>query len=576
MKRFFSHSNQLASLSANGRSGFRGKNKIILTAEEKKRRKNDRLLLILSGVLLGLSFPPFPFPFQLLMFFALVPYFIVIERKKTLAEINRSTYLAFFFFNLITIYWVGSWQKGTDPFLMIAGGTLLFFNPLLFLIPSTLFYFARRSFNEKFALLAFPFFWITYEYVYMLTDISFPWLTLGSGLSHFTVFIQVADVIGSVGISVVVIYLNILFYKAFINYKTSPKKFAADAAGIIIIFAIVIFYGSYRLSTFKVSGHKIKVGLIQPNLDPWKKWEDNHPEEATELYLKLSREAVQQGAHFIVWPETALGPVYLMSPAYYSIKDSIYKFLEGTNSFLFTGMPDVHYYQSDEKIPSDAKYSKIGEFYYSIYNGILLLSPYTTKVERYGKMKLVPFGEKVPFVDALPFLGKFFKWGVGISSWNVGRDTSVFSVPLRTDDFSKADTLKVNGLVCYESVYPYFVTNFIRKGADLIAVVTNDSWYGKSSGPYQHKEIAVLRAVENRKSVIRAANGGISCIIDPLGRTLKETKLFTRTVLVGSVPIQEGETFFSKHPMIIPYFASYLSLSVFLYFLILKFRKKLR
>ncbi len=554
---------------------FFRKNKIILTTEEKKERQRNRLLLILSGVLLGISFPPFPFPFQLLMFFALVPYFIVIEKKKTLAEINRSTYLTFFFFNLITVYWVGSWQKGTDPFLMIAGGTLLFFNPLLFLIPSTLFYIARRSFNEKFALLAFPFFWITYEYVYMLTDISFPWLTLGSGLSHFTIFIQLADVIGAIGISVIVIYLNILFYKAFINYKISPKKFTSYAAGIIIIFAIVIFYGSYRLSTFKVSGHKIKVALIQPNLDPWEKWEDNHPEEVTELYLKLSREAVEQGAHFIVWPETAL-PVYLMSPAYYSTKDSIYKFLQETNSYLLTGMPDIHYYQGNEKILSDAKYSKIGDFYYSTYNGILLLSPYTRSVQRYGKMKLVPFGEKVPFSDQLPFLGKFFKWGVGISGWNVGRDTSVFIVPLKPGNSSGIDTLKVNGLVCYESVYPYFVTSFIRKGAELITIVTNDSWYGRSSGPYQHKEIAVLRAIENRKSVIRAANGGISCIINPLGQTLKETNLFTRTILVGDVPIQKGETFFSAHPMIIPYFASYLSLSVFLFFLILKFRKKLK
>jgi len=206
-----------------------------------------------------------------------------------------------------------------------------------------------------------------------------------------------------------------------------------------------------------------------------------------------------------------------------------------------------------------------------------LLSPNTRKIERYGKMKLVPFGEKVPFSEQLPFLGKLFSWGVGISGWNVGRDTVVFNVPLKVKTGSSEEKypLKVNGLVCYESVYPYFVTQFVKKGTDLITVVTNDSWYGKSSGPYQHKEIAVLRAIENRKSVIRDANGGISCIIDPLGRTLKETELFTRTELTGDVPVQEGKTFFSQYPMIIPKFASYLSLCIFLFFLILKFRKKL-
>lgn len=552
------------------------KNKVQLTVDEKKRLTRHRLLLILSGVMLGLSFPPFPFPFQLIMFVGLVPYLIVLEQKKTLAEISRATYLAFFVFSVITVYWVGSWQKGTDPFLMIAGGALLFFNPLLFLIPSTLYYLAKRSFNGPFALLAFPFFWITYEYFYMLTDISFPWLTLGSGMSHFTIFIQVADLIGAVGLSVIIVYINILVYKSYQSFVNKNNGYGIYAAGIILIFFAVLYYGSFRLSTFKVSQNKVRVGLIQPNLDPWNKWELSSLDETLNLYLSLSKKAVKNGAELIVWPETAL-PVYLMSPAYYPEKDSIYSFLKENKVHLLTGMPDIKYYQTNEKIPPDAKYSKAGGFYYSIYNGILLLSPDTRKVERYGKMKLVPFGEKVPFSEHIPFLGRLFSWGVGISGWNVGRDTVVFNVPMKIKSGTRDENydLKINGLVCYESVYPYFVTGFVKKGTDLITVVTNDSWYGKSSGPYQHKEIAVLRAVENRKSVIRAANGGISCIIDPLGRTLAETRLFTRTELTGNVPVQEGSTFFSKYPMILPTFASYLSICVFLFFLILKFRKKL-
>ncbi len=532
---------------------------------------------MLSGILLGISFPPFPFPCQLFMFIAFVPYLYVIEEKKTLAEINRATYLAFFIFCLITIYWVGSWQKGADPFLMIAGGTLLFFNPLLFLIPSTLYYLARRSLGSVTALMFFPFFWITYEYLYMLTDISFPWLTLGSGLSRFTIFIQIADIIGAVGISVIVVYTNILFYKAYLKFKVSPKSFAFYVAAIVLIFALVLFYGNYKLSTFKISNNKVRVGLVQPNIDPWDKWQQNNLDESLQEYLSLSREATERGANLILWPETAL-PVYLTTMAYLSEKDSIYNFLHSTDSYLLTGMPDIHYYRSNEKIPDDAKFSSQGDFYYSIYNGVLLLSPYSMNIEKYGKMKLVPFGEKVPFSEQLPFLAKIFSWGVGISGWNVGRDTTVFNltINIKKDSTTINYPLKINSLVCYESVYPYFVTNFIRKGADLITVVTNDSWYGKSSGPYQHKEIAVLRAIENRKSVIRDANGGISCIIDPLGRTLKQSKLFTRMVLVGDVPIQEGETFFTKNPMIIPFFAVFLSLAVFLYFLILKFRKKLK
>jgi apolipoprotein N-acyltransferase len=553
------------------------KNRIPLSTEEKKERNSQRLLLMLSGLLLGISFPPFPFPCQLFMFVALVPYFYVIEKKKTLAEINRATYLTFFVFCLITIYWVGSWQKGTDPYLMIAGGTLLFFNPLLFLIPSTLYYMARRSLGLNFALFVFPLFWITYEYLYMLTDISFPWLTLGSGLSQFIPFIQIADIIGAVGISLVVIYINILFYKAFVKFRISDKSYFYYLVGALTIFAAILLYGYFRLLTFKVSDTRVRVGLVQPNIDPWDKWENNNIDESLHEYLTLSREATNKGAILILWPETALN-AYLTTMRYLPERDSIYNFIRSKDAYLLTGMPDVQFYNSLQKIPKDAKYDKVGDFYYSIYNGVLLFSPYNLEIQRYGKMKLVPFGEKVPFSDQFPFLAKFFGWSVGISGWNVGRDTTIFkfNILVQKDSSQIKYDLKINSLVCYESVYPYFVTDFVRKGADLITIVTNDSWYGKSSGPYQHEEIAVLRAIENRKSVVQDANGGISCIINPLGRTLSETKLFTKTVLVGDVPIQEGETFFTKHPMIVPYVASYFSLIIVIFFIVTKIRKRLK
>ena len=179
-------------------------------------------------------------------------------------------------------------------------------------------------------------------------------------------------------------------------------------------------------------------------------------------------------------------------------------------------------------------------------------------------MMLVPFGEKVPFVEELPFLGDLIKWQVGISSWNVGKKQVV----------EKMNNVTVGGIICIESIYPDFVAGFVQKGAELIAVVTNDSWYGYSSGPFQHKEISVLRAVENRRTVVRAANGGISCIIDPTGRTVESTKLFTKTFLVVDAPINNEETFYTAHPLIIPLFASSVSVVVIIFFYINKISKK--
>jgi apolipoprotein N-acyltransferase len=555
------------------------KNRETLTPEQKKIKNKERILLVLSGILLGISFPPFPFPFQIFMSVGLVPYFYVIEKKSSLIEINRASYLAFFVFGLITLYWVGSWQKDADPFLIISGILLVFVNPLFFLIPSTLLYFSRRILPVRIGLYFFPLFWVTYEYAYMITDLSFPWLTLGNGLSHFTAFIQIADIIGALGLSLVVVLLNVLLYKFYINFKDRRKLSYYNLCGMILIYSLILLYGFIKINNYKISNRKIKAGLIQPNINPWEKWNTGSLTDITKLYLNLSRKAINQGAELIVWPETAI-PVFLLSGGYTETLDSIYNFVSQNKVYLLTGMPDIRYYNKQSKKPGDVKRSgNLG--YYATYNGIILFSPDTRSVQRYGKMKLVPFGERVPFVDQLPFLGNIIKWGVGITGWNVGKDTILFKVideklkHLQNLSY-RSDTLKIDGLVCYESIYPILVSEFVRRGAEFITVVTNDSWYGNSSGPYQHKEISVLRAVENRRSVIRAANGGISCIINPVGVTKIHTQMFTRTFLVGDVPIQDDETFFTKHAYLVPVLSSVFSIWIIGLFLLFKMKEKFK
>jgi apolipoprotein N-acyltransferase len=231
-----------------------------------------------------------------------------------------------------------------------------------------------------------------------------------------------------------------------------------------------------------------------------------------------------------------------------------------------TGMPDVNFYFDLNNAPNDAKKLKSGDAAYTSYNSILLFSPITLEVQKYQKNLLVPFGEHVPFVEHFPFLGNLIRWQVGISSWNVGKEQNVFDL----------SAIKVGGIICIESIYPDYVAKFVQKGADFIAVVTNDSWYGYSSGPFQHKEISVLRAIENRRSVVRAANGGISCVIDPFGRTLKKTNLFEKTILVASVPIYSEKTFYTKYPLLIPYFVVLVTLIVLISVLIFSLKIKIR
>jgi apolipoprotein N-acyltransferase len=294
-----------------------------------------------------------------------------------------------------------------------------------------------------------------------------------------------------------------------------------------------------------------KFGVIQPNLNPWKKWEAGNLDEQLDIYLDMSKEAVEQEVDMIIWPETAL-PVYLLSGNYSKAVGKIKNFVDTNKVNLLTGMPDVKFYFDSTKAPWDAKKTKTSNIYYTSFNSVLFFQPDIFDVQRYGKIKLVPFSEKVPFVEYIPILGDLIKWNVGISSWNTGRDTVVFSVDNSPGFMNRGDTLKIAGVVCIESIYPDFIASFVQKGANLIVVVTNDSWYENTGGPDQHKEISVLRAVENRRSLIRAANGGISCFIDPVGRTYSDTEIGTKRVLVDRASILDQKTFYTAYPLLIP------------------------
>ena len=328
---------------------FLRKNKIPKSPEEKKKLRNDRLLLVLSGVLIGISFSPFPFPFTLLLFVGFIPFLFVLERRKTLAEINRAEFLMTFVLCLITVYWVGSWQTEADPFLMMGGGALLLALPCVMFIPSTLYYLSIKVFKPQVAFWLFPLFWVTAEYLLTLTDLKFPWIVMGNGLAKFTIFIQAADIIGTFGLSLVVLYINLLLYKSFLNYR-EKKKISFHFILAASIFLLFITYGVFKTSTFEPADKKIKVGIIQPNLNPWKKWETGNLMQMVHNYLELSQKAVDGGAQIILWPETAL-PVYLMTSSYVREIDTIYKFLDENDVPLLTGMPHIKFYFDSSKAP---------------------------------------------------------------------------------------------------------------------------------------------------------------------------------------------------------------------------------
>ena len=285
----------------------------VLTPEERKKRKKAFWFCVLSGVLLGIAFPPIPLP--LLAFTALIPFLYVLNEKEKLGEINRYTYLFGVIFNIITLYWVGSWTADADPFLMVGGSLLVFFNPIFYMIPSTLYYFSKKSFGNKITLFLFPLFWVFFEYAYTLTDLRFPWLTLGNSQPYFNTFIQVADIIGVYGISLLILYCNVLLFFVFKEYKERKKIKYNYSIIVLLIFIIPLIYGVIRKSEFEESDKKITIGSIQPNFNPHKKWDAGNLQEQQKIYLELSQKAINEGAELILLPETAL-PVYLLGGSY--------------------------------------------------------------------------------------------------------------------------------------------------------------------------------------------------------------------------------------------------------------------
>lgn len=410
-------------------------------------------------------------------------------------------------------------------------------------------------------------FWVTNEYVYSITDLKFPWLAFGHGLAYFKSFIQIAEYIGAHGITLLVVLINVLVFLALTEYKESKKINYKFVIPVILLIVLPIIIGSVKLNTIILNEKTIRVGLIQPNFNPWKKWDAGNLSTQLDKYLELSGKAVDEGAELVIWPETAL-PTYFLSGNYEGDVNKLKAFTKVNKVPVLTGMPHANFYFDPETAPEDAKPVRNSKALYTSYNSVLLFDPYIDSVERYGKIMLVPFGERVPFIDMIPILGDFFKWNVGLSSWNIGSDTLVFQVPHIIDKnvSEEVEHIPAAGVICIESIYADFIARFVQRGAQLIAVVTNDSWYGDSSGPYQHKEISVLRAIENRRSVVRAANGGISCLINPLGYTIDESKMYTEDVLVVDVVLESDLTFFTKYPMIVIRFSYIISILLIIVF----------
>ncbi|MEI8186669.1 MAG: apolipoprotein N-acyltransferase [Chlorobiaceae bacterium] len=510
---------------------------------------------VLSGVLLGVSFPSYPFiRLEVLAWVALVPLLISLRDVERVGELFRRVYLTMLIFCLITLWWV---SLATLP-----GGVLTIVAQAFFLtIPLFGFYAIKKMAGFHFALFALPFLWVAWEWAYMQQDLSFGWLTLGNSQSNFNLMIQYADTTGVWGVSFWLMCFNVLIVLAVIGSRKDAFRSVGLMALMILfplLYASAIFH---RQSSFTGENMQLRVTLVQPNIDPHEKWLRHNSSDIMERYYRMTNRAVRENRpDLVMWPETAI-PFYILDKAYVDDLQALRLSLRGWNTALLTGFSDIKYYPAVDH--PDPGYPENGNDsmnrFFETYNASMLVEPGNRIPQIYRKMRLVPFAERVPYVDYFPWLGHLTFSLAGINGWGKGRDTTVMQ--LHSSRYGK---VSIANVICYESIFPGLVSEFVRKGAQVLTLVTNDGWYATSYGPYQHLAIGKMRCIETRRAMARCANTGLTVIISKYGSIMTEIPWWQEQTLTAEVPLESCLTFYTANPDLLPKSAAVFSAGLFL------------
>lgn len=502
-------------------------------------------LPLLSGILLGISFPSYPFVrLELLAWIAFVPLLLSLRPEEPFGKAFRKVWLSMLAFSSISLWWVS--------LATMTGGLLTILAESFFLsVPFLAFLFLKRRKGFRFALFSLPFFWTAWEWAYMQQDLSLGWLTLGNSQAHLNFMIQYADLTGVWGITFWILWFNVLavlLWQEREQGSMSPKLLW----GVLLMIALPLFYAglAFRENMPSESSEgSVKVSLVQPNIDPKEKWKRYSGADIMEVYYLLTGRAVYlDNPELVIWPETAI-PFYILDSRYSGYLQSLRLSLKDWNVPLLSGFSDIVYFhpESAEAKSGGVKYDSTSSRFFETYNASMLLTPDSRKPQVYHKIRLVPFAERVPYVEYLPWLDRFTFSLAGISSWGKGSDFPVMEFNSRANG-----VVKTSNIICYESIFPSLVTGFVRKGAQFLTLVTNDGWYSTSYGPYQHAAIAKLRCIENRRAMARCANTGITAFIDPMGRVYAEIPWWEAKTLTADVPLSSRLTFYTRYPDLLP------------------------
>lgn len=507
------------------------------------------ILAFLSAFLLWIAWPPIPYTAPILLF-SLVPLLIGVEKivnsdqPKKGKSIFRFCGTAFLIWNFSCIYWVFNAVSSVMPAWVAAIIALIPYGlgALLMTISFWLYFKLRQSYSKLMSYSGLICFWIGYEYLHQTWDLSFPWMNLGNGFASFHQLIQWYEYTGIYGGTVWILLSNILLFEVYQVLSTNEhgflkrKKWLLIGATATIILPIITSLIIYN--TYKEEPNPSNVVVVQPNIDPYQKFGSLSSAAQIQTSIQLSRSVAQPNTEYFIWPETAItGYVqednFINGQNFYMLQNflSPYK-----NANLITGIESIQIY--DKQKTSSATYDDRLKVYYDNFNAAVQVEN-SSKVQFYHKSKLVPGVEQIPYAGALSFLKPVFA-GFGGASGSYGKQD-------KPSVFYSQSGIGAAPVICYESIWGEYVGDYVKQGAQFIAIITNDGWWGNTSGKDQHLLYAKLRSIETRRWIARSANTGISAFINQRGDIVQQTKWWVPAVLKSDINLNSTLTFYTKH-----------------------------
>jgi len=505
------------------------------------KRITKLLLAILTGLLMTFGWPEHGFP--LLLFAGLVPLMLV-EHEQWKNRKDNSwfgifgySYLAFLVWNALTTYWInGSTLVGAIAAIVL--------NTMFMSIVFTAFHITHRVMRGgTSSYLALIGYWMSFEYLHLRWDLNWPWLNLGHGFAAYNRWIQWYEYTGVFGGTLWILLVNILIFFILrdIFEKAVLKRALWLRSAIIVLFiAVPIIVSLIMYRNYVEKSSPVDVVVIQPNIDPYNEQYELGPAVILERMLTLARSKADSNTQFIVCPESALQE-YVWEDRFEQSQSlrTLRQFNRQYKQLSFvTGMSTRKLYEDGEPLSLTARKFKDAEKYYDSYNTALFVKHDST-FQKYHKSKLTPGVEKMPYPRLFKFLENY--------AIDLGGTVGSLGIDDVRMPFIVNDTLRIAPCICYESVYGEFMNGFIRNGANLIFVITNDGWWGNTPGHRHHLLFSSIRAIETRRSIARSANTGISCFINQRGDIQQRTAYWTPVAIRQQINANDYLTFYVRY-----------------------------